>query len=213
MIYLPRRSPFILPGGPEFTPPSVCSLMPQRCMMGAAGAKKGVTTLSASGEWSGGTGDWTFPGADLEVSANDSFIYTNDEFTGDFEFTFTHKTDEANISAIGVFAASNKGSVVTTTPTQSFSAWWWNKHDNPGESELVNNGTITFPTTSAFSMSSAVDGDKITFKRVGTTLSLLRNDSTEHTFATTTSADLSALVGQGNTATGHILDVSWTDFA
>ncbi|MBR9970805.1 hypothetical protein [Magnetospirillum sulfuroxidans] len=168
-----------------------------------------VTTASSSTEWSGGTGDWTFPGDDLEVSANDNFIYTVDDFAGDFAFSFTYKTDESNISLVGVFASASKGSVNTNASTQSFAGWFWDRHS--ANNFLANNRTIGTGGTSDSSATSAfVNNDVCTFRRVGSTLSVERNGTTVYTFATTSSATLCAFVSQANGSTGHFLDVSWT---
>ncbi|MBI2240307.1 MAG: hypothetical protein HYU59_05825 [Magnetospirillum gryphiswaldense] len=168
-----------------------------------------VTTASASSKWAGGTGDWTFPGDDLEVSANDNCIYTVDEFTGDFEFSFKYKSDELNVSEIGVFAASNKGSVNPNSSSQSFTGWFWQQHAGDGLAD-PSAGNINAGTTTSYSMAAVVDGDTVTFGRTGTSIWVKRNGSLVHTFATTSSATLCAFVSQANGSTGHFLDVSWT---
>ncbi len=168
-----------------------------------------VFTASSSSEWAGQTGEYTFPGGDIEVSANDNTIYLNDDFTGDFEFQFTYKTDETVISIIAVYEAVNKASIVPANNAQAFSGWFWNNHG--GTNQLSNYDNLDLNSANDFSMSGQVsDGDVVVIGRSGTSIYLKVNGEVVHNFATTSEATLSVLILQGNGSSGHLLDVSWS---
>ena len=174
------------------------------------GNPSSYTKSSSQDDWGGNTAEYTFPGDDVEVAANDNGIYLLDQFLGDFSFTFTYKTDEPTISQIGLFRAADKGSFNTGGSAQSFAGWYWSNHTSSNYLVDYAAGAASIYNTVAFDMTSSVaDGSVITFRRVGTSISVEVNGATVHTFATTSSETLQIWVGQAMGATGHILDVSW----
>lgn len=161
---------------------------------------------SSSGEWTQGVG-FSFSGDDITVVTNDESMYLNDNFTGDFEFSWRYNSANC-FTFVGLFEAANVGSFdVSLNGQNSISGWVWENHgcqDHIGDYVVIN----AYVTDSGDVSPS--NGDKITFKRVGSTITLLKNDITIYTFSTTSSATLKAFVIQGNGASGIMNDVNWT---
>lgn len=129
MIYLPKKG-LILPGDEDFTPPGVCSLMPHRGMMGAAGAGAPAYVVPFSADFERGDGDemnWT-PGAGATSDKITTLsTWYKRESTGTQQMLFTGPT--ANFS---YFHTDNKisydhtsgGLSLRTTATFTDTASW-----------------------------------------------------------------------------------------
>lgn len=177
-------------------------------------------TSAGSTSSTGWTSNSATFGADGHVTANNfnlAAYRTAAELAGDFDFSYTQSSvaDDGN-GATGATAAYQFG-VGTTVPSgvinspyaNATSGMWYMTHLGPGSGRTItfyNNQTSVGTVTATIAA-----GDVFTFRRRGTTLTVLQNGTTIYTFSGfSSSATLYAILGFGRGGNTCVLNnVTW----
>jgi len=163
-----------------------------------------ATTPSASGQWEGTTGNFTFTGDDIDDNGANAAIRLIQNFSGDFTVNFTYRTGNAG-GTVGVFATSEEGTWVSDSSgamgsmTNSFfwQDWASNYTFYGGGGNLQ---TINYSDTDTFEIG-----------RVGSTITIKKNDVNQHVFSQTYSGEMTFTVAFSSGGGGFdIDDVSYT---
>lgn len=180
---------------------------PRRMMMAAAGAVD-AAHASVADDWEpdGAIKDgYTLtPAGKFQPDGTDSGLRLVDghKFAGDFEVTATFTTVGTEFG-FGVYPVSEDATFNSTLSvgaiTAMTSSWWWN-----GSLSQVrfDNGNVK-----ALSFSNA---DTWYLRRVGSTLSIGKNDSEEHEWTQTSSVEVRLVIGCGSASTPVLNDLQWT---
>lgn len=167
------------------------SLMPIFCPI------QSQTKTSSAGEWNGGTATFIFTGDDVDANGQAS-IRTTDSFMGDFEVT----TKLTATHCFGVYATAEDATFNAALSDANMAAmtnsFWISQNIGQVKKAATNVAAVTFN-----------NGDTAVIKRVGTTISVLKNGSTVHTYTGSYTGDYRLAIGAGN-ATPLYADVSWT---
>lgn len=157
-----------------------------------------ITKSSAAGEWNGATASYIFTGDDVDANASNVAIRTNDSFPGDFEVT----AKLTGTHCFGVYATAEDATFNQATQRAgmfSMTNSFWVEQNTPAVCKgSTNVATVTFN-----------NGDTAVIKRVGATISVLKNGSTVHTYTGSYTGDYRLAIGAGN-ATPLYADVAWT---
>ncbi len=167
-----------------------------------------VIVSSAAAEWQGNTAAFTFSGDDVYTGSNGVAIRTIDTFAGDFEVTFKDATGSNIVGyfemGFGIYPVASDGTFNQASDSGAMNAMaasWWISVDQ-GARYLMHGGT-NLGATPAYGAT-----DVMTIKRVGSTISLLKNGATVYTWAQTSAAEM-RLVAAG-ASTFRVNDLSWT---
>lgn len=154
--------------------------------------------VSSAGEWEGATGSFTFTGDDVQANGVDKGVRSIDLLTGDFEvsavLTNTHNFAIYDSAEDATFNENGQGAGVDAMGV-SF-------HFTQSLGQLYKGGVSQ--TSISFS-----NGDKMTFRRTGSTISVEVNDGLVYTYAGEYNGSFRAVFGVGNASPLHA-DVTWT---
>jgi len=167
-----------------------------------------VATSSASGEWSGNTGEMTFSGLDVTNigGAGDAHIKVDDTLTGDFSVQFT--VEKLTSSQFGFYPTSADGSFNDSSGAH-----------NAGLGELAGMFSFTQITGLAEYAGESeetigwAEGDVMKWERVGSVVKLYKNGSVARTMTGTSSGTVRVFCGTQAASGMNIDAISWTDSA
>jgi hypothetical protein len=164
------------------------------------------TKSSASGEWNGATGGWTFSGDDIVNTAGNAWIRSNDAFHANFSVSFTGQAMAAAtngafgfypISMDGTFDQSNAGDIAGLADAAGI------YHLHQGASIRHANSEVATLTFNA--------GDVFLFERIGGVVTLKENGVLRHTYVATSSGGVRLFTGTNSGAGALDIDnISWT---
>lgn len=177
-----------------------------------------TVTPSASGEWSGATGGYTFSGDDIANTSNDSNIYWTSSFTGAAAFEFTWNDNTASVTQMGLFPAASVGSFNSTSgvgndPCGLGSVSTWIRLD-AGANDIDAFYQNTSGTVESAGITTISTGDVIKFERdASNNVKVYKNGSLVYTFVNTESAEMHFFVWSGGAGANNVDydDVSVTE--
>ena len=168
-----------------------------------------LATPSASGEWTGGA-NFSYSGDDVNKDSNgNASLRTDDTFTADFSYYGKpNGSFSGSEGTLGVYDVAENATFSGSDSKGAMQSMTESYYLAPRTSSTT--WDVEYGGVSKATVVIAEDGtDNMRFSRVGTTVSLYKNDVLVHAFAETTSNELRAVCGIWGAAQDW-LDVQWS---
>lgn len=175
------------------------------------GASGDSRILSEVTKWAGDTANWTFTGDDItDADAADHHIRTAAAIstTGSGDILFT-PSNLANGQGFGVYDTAEDATFNATAGAAgagmaSMTNSWWFKIQTATTYDAM------YGSAAEASGLTVAANDVIKIAREGSTFKIYRNGSAVHTFATTSTASIKAVVYSVSGTALTVADVSWS---
>jgi hypothetical protein len=164
-------------------------------------------TQSASGLWSGNTGNVTFSGNDITATTGDKQVYLTGVISGDFELDAILGLGSPRGAAFGVFRSDE--TITGSNEFDNMTNIWY--YDDPNQGSGAGY-SIGFGQSSVASHT-ATNGDAYKLERVGSTFKMYIGGTLRHTYSQTDSGDVKIIFGWSGVTGNYVNDVSWTTSA
>jgi hypothetical protein len=165
-----------------------------------------TTTQSASGLWSGNTGNVTFSGNDITTTTGDKQIYLTGVISGDFELDAIIGLNSPSGGAFGVFRSNE-----TITGTNDFNnmtnIWYYDRPNMGGASTTAISYGQSAPGGGSVTTS---NGDAYKLERVSGVFKMYLAGTLRHTYTQQDTGDVKIIFGWSGVTGNYINDVSWT---